>query len=150
MPYNYDPNASGLMPEGVRQLTITAIEETTSRNGDPMWVVRLEDDDRRELTEWIVQTPRIVEWKFKPLWEAAGLDWPNQAAIIDEQELVDKRVQATIVHEETAQFGRQPRIEGYAKPGTNDLQESFDTTDFQPQPARTGAQYGQSDDDIPF
>lgn len=151
MPYNYDPEAAGLIPEGVHTLTITAIEETTSRNGDPMWIVRMEDRDRRELTEWIVQTPRIIDWKFKPLWQAAGLEWPQQATIIDEQQLVDRRVQATIMHEDTPQFGRQPRIQGYTRPGEGDLpgQEAFDTTDMQP--ARAGAQYGQdADDEIPF
>jgi hypothetical protein len=155
MPYNYDPDATGLVPEGVQIMTVTAVEETTSRNGDPMWIVRLEDQNRREITEWIVQTPNIIDWKFRPLWQAAGLEWPKAAAIIDEQQLVDRRVQATVKHEETAQFGRQARIDGYVKPGTNDLnpdQESFDTTDFQQQPARSGGGYGQDpgDDDIPF
>jgi hypothetical protein len=153
MPYSYDPDAAGLIPEGVHQLTVTSIDETSSRNGDPMWVIRLEDTQHRELTEWIVQTPRIIDWKFRPLWEAAGLDWPRQATIIDEQELIDKQVQATITHEETAQFGRQPRIQGYTRVGEGDLpdgQEAFPVGD-QRQPTPAGAQYGQDpDDEIPF
>ena len=152
MPYSYDPDASGIIPEGVAILTVVSIDETTSRNGDPMWVIRLEDAQRREITEWVVQTPNIIDWKFRPLWQAAGLDWPKSAAIIDEQQLVDRQVQATVKHEETAQFGRQARIDGYVRPGTSDLnpdQAAFDTSDFQ-QPARTGGGYGAPDDDEPI
>jgi hypothetical protein len=154
MPYSYDPDASGILAEGVHILTVTSIEDRTSRNGDPMWLVRLEDDSNREVVEWIVQKPNIIDWKFRPLWEAAGLQWPKAAAILDEQELIDKRVQVTIQHEESEQFGRQPRIAGYAPVGEGALpgQEAFDTGDT-PQPV--GARYGQprqadEDEDIPF
>lgn len=147
VPYHYDPDAAGIVPEGVQILTVVAIDETTSKAGDPMWIVRLEDENRREVTEWIVQTPNIIDWKFKPLWQAAGLDWPKAATILDEQQLVDRQVQATIKHEETTQWGRQARIDGYVKPGEG-TDVPFDATDFQPPPAR--ATVPDDDDDIPF
>jgi len=152
LPYNFDPDAAGLIPEGTHQLTVASIEDATSSKGDPMWIIRLEDDQRREITEWVVQTPRIIDWKFKPLWEAAGLTWPTQAMIIDEQELVDKQVYATIVHERSDQFGTSARIHGYIQPGeATDVpadQTAFDVGDT-PQPV--GARrYGQPDDDLPF
>jgi hypothetical protein len=154
MPYSYDPEAAGLIPEGLTTLTIVAIDETTSRNGDPMWVVRMEDPQRREITEWIVQTPRIIDWKFKPMWEAAGLDWPTGRAIIDEQQLVDKQVQATIAHERNPDYGTQARIQGYSKPGEGDLpgQETFDVVPG-PRPAVTAgnSNSGSGDEEeIPF
>ena len=153
MPYSYDPEAAGLIPEGVIVLTVTSIEDTHSKRGDPMWVIRFEDQQRREVTEWVVQTPNIVDWKFKPLWQAAGLEWPSAAAIIDEQQLVDRRVQATIMHERTEDFGTQARIQGYVKPGTSDVnpeQEALGGDEFKPQPTPAGA-YGPDDDEpIPF
>lgn len=145
MPFSYDPEAAGLIPEGVCILTVVAIDETTSSKGDPMWIVRLEDNQQREITEWIVQTPRIIDWKFRPLWEAAGLQWPQAAAIIDEQQLIDRQVQATIKHEESPQFGRTARIDGYVTPGTSDIpdgQEAFATRDLQRVP--------NDDEPIPF
>lgn len=156
MPYSYDPEAAGLIPEGVHQLIVASIEETTSRKGDPMWIVRLEDAQRREVTEWVVQTPNIIEWKFRPLWEAAGLTWPTSAAVIDEQDVVDRHVQATITHERSEKYGTSARIQGYVKPGTGDVpngQEAFDTSDMQPA-AAGGSRYGQEpdgdDEPIPF
>jgi hypothetical protein len=146
VPYSYDPEAAGLIEEGVHRMTVTSIEETTSKRGDPMWVVRLEDGHRREVTEWIVQTPNIIDWKFKPLWQAAGFEWPRERAILDEQQLVDREVQVTIMHERTQDFGTQARIQGYAKPGEGDLpgQEAFEVGE----PVRSGA--SAIDDDIPF
>jgi hypothetical protein len=149
VPYSYDPDATGILGEGVHILTVVAIEDRISRNGDDMWLVRLEDDHQREVVEWVVQTPRIIEWKFRPLWEAAGLEWPKAAAVLDEQQLVDKKVQATIIHEKSDQYGTTPKISGYATMGESDLpgQESFDTRD------PVGAtRYGQApdDEDIPF
>jgi hypothetical protein len=145
VPYSYDPDAGGLIPEGNTQLTITAIEETTSRKGDPMWIIRMQDPANREHTEWVVQTPKMIDWKFRPLWEAAGLQWPTGTAIIDEQQLVDRRVKAFITHERNPDFGTQTRIQNYMPPGAGDLpgQESFDTT-----PA--GANSSGDEEEIPF
>jgi hypothetical protein len=151
MPYSYDPEAAGLIPEGVHILTITSVEESTSRKGDPMWIVRLEDDQRREVTEWIVLTPNIVDWKLRPLWQASGLQWPDTNAILDERELVDRQVQATISHERSSEFGTQARVQGYTRVGEGSIspQEAFDMTDMQP-PAPVGGPHSGADDDIPF
>lgn len=149
MPYSYDPDKSGLISEGPHILTITAVEDTMSKSGNAMWVVRLEDQQRREVTDWIVQQDWAIEDRFRPLWEAAGLEWFIKAAIIDEQQLVDRQVQATIFHRHDPDWGTQARIQpgGYAKPGTGDIpadQEAFEVGE----PVRTGA--SGIDDDIPF
>lgn len=143
MPYSYQSDAGGLIPEGRTTLTITAIEDTTSKKGDPMWIVRLEDPQRREHTEWIVQNKKTIDWKLRPMWEAASLQWNEGDWIIDEQQLINRRVQAFITHERSPDYGLQSRIQNYATPGASDLpgQESFDT-------APVGA--NNSDDDIPF
>jgi hypothetical protein len=149
MPYSYDPNASDLVAEGVQILTITSVDDGFSRKGDQMWTIRLEDPQGHETTEWIVLTPNIVDWKLRPLWEAAGLQWPGGAGILDENQLIDRQVQATITHERSQDFGTQARIQGYAKPGEGDLpgQESFDTNGGgAKQPANATA----DDEEIPF
>lgn len=152
MPYSYDPDAAGLIPEGTTTLTITSVEETTSRKGDPMWVIRFNDHQLRETTEWIVLTPNIVDWKLRPLWEAAGLNWPGGAGILDEHDLVDRQVQATVTHEKSQDFGTQARIQGYTRPGEGDLpgQESFDTSNGGGLRQPANAINDDNEDPIPF
>lgn len=157
MPYTFDPDEVAIAPEGTQLMTVTSIRETESSKGDPMWIVHLTDADGHEVPEFIVHKPNIIDWKFRPLWEAAGLQWPQGRAVIDEQQLVDRQVMVTIKHEKTEQFGLQPRVHGYAPPGASDLnpsgQESmeFETPVTAGAPApRNAIHQGDDDDDIPF
>ena len=151
MPYTYDPDALGVVPEGVQMLTVTEIKETESNKGDPMWIVRMEDKDGYELTEFIVHKPNIIDWKFRPLWEAAGLEWPTGRAVLDEAKLVGRRVLVTVKHEKSQQFGLQARAEGYAPLGADDgTQSAQGAMEFETAPPKpANAVYGD-DDDIPF
>lgn len=148
MPYTYDPDEAGIPAEGTHLMTVDAIDETTSSKGDPMWIVRLSTRDGLEAVDFIVHKPNIVDWKFRPLWEAAGLQWPSGRAILDEAQLVDRVVQVTIAHERSREFGLQARIQGYAPADASDLQQTIDDI-TQPAAATTATSAGD-DDDIPF
>lgn len=150
MPYTYDPDEAGIPTEGTHLMTVDTIDETTSSKGDAMWIVRLRTRDGLEAVDFIVHKPNIIDWKFRPLWEAAGLQWPAGRAILDEAQLVDRQVLVTITHERSRDFGLQARIQGYAPAAAGDLSPNGQTTlDEFAQPAAATTTAGD-DDDIPF
>lgn len=148
MPIHVDPDQIGIMPEGVHRLTIDTIEQRISSSGNPMLVVDMSNPHGKTVTDWIVLRADLIEWKFRPLWEAAGLTWPQSATELDERELVDKTITATIIHQRRDGF-TNARVENYHPPGApqSDLpgQESFGL-----EPARVAAPANAIDDDIPF
>jgi aromatic ring-cleaving dioxygenase len=155
VPYYYDPNTSGLTPEGSHQLTIVAVEERVSRNGNDMWLVRFHDPANREIVEWIVLDDRGIDWKLKPLWQAAGLPWLEKAGVLDETLLVDKTVRATIHHEKSGEFGTQARISGYVTQqsdlGDDQAQQFFaPETTYGKAPGNAVTADVTDDEDIPF
>jgi len=153
MPYTFDPDEIGIVAEGLQVLTVDEIKETESKKGDPMWIVRLTDSNGYELTDFIVHKPNIIDWKFRPLWEAAGLTWPEGRAVLDERRLVGRQVQVTVKHERSEDFGLQARAHGYSAVGISDTDPDgqasigFSAQASQPVPA---AAEDDDDDEIPF
>lgn len=153
MPIHIDPHAAGLIPEGPHQLTIDTVEQQTSSTGNPMLVVDLSNPQGQTVRDWVTLLSDKLDWQLKPLWEAAGFTWPDQPTDIDETELIDKTVTATIVHRRRDGF-LNARIETYHPPGTPTTDAPTDQEAFKlgDQPVTAGARrYGQpDDDDLPF
>lgn len=146
MPYTHDPDALAVAPEGTYPLTITAVKDTFSKKGDPMFIIQLEDDQGRELAVFAMQTPKGMDWKFKPVWKAAGFEWSeDKETVIDEQDLVDCRILGTVKHEKTTEFGLKAILDGAAPMGTEQL---GDAKEFETAPASKPE--SDDDDDIPF
>ena len=150
MPIYFDPNQTGDLPNGTYTLRIVGVDEKTDKNGKDSLLIRLEETKtHNEVIEWITLIPKVMDWKFWPMWEAAGLQRPTAAGHIDEQQLVGHEVHVELVND--GQFG--PKINRYVDAPVSDLpgQESFETGD----PVTAGGQrYGQppkiDDDDVPF
>jgi hypothetical protein len=148
MTIRIDPNSGGLIPEGTHQLTVNTLDMTESRKGDPMLVVELGDMQDRTVTDWIVLTPKVIEWKLRALWEAAGLTWPTETSDIDENELIDKTITATVIHQRRDGF-LNAKIDTYhpvGEPGSDipDDQQAFAVN------TPAAAPQNAIDDEIPF
>lgn len=85
------------LPEGIYQLQVAKLEETTSSTGNPMWKVEydvLDVEGGRKLWENFVLIDKAL-WKLQEFLEAVGVD-TSQVVDLDPQELVGMTVQAKV------------------------------------------------------
>lgn len=88
------------LEEGVYQLRIAKVEETTSSNGNPMLKVEydvLGVDGNRKLWDNYVLIDKCL-WKVKELFDALGID-TTELVEMDVSELIGMEVQAKVIQE---------------------------------------------------
>lgn len=88
------------LDEGVYNLTIAKVEETTSSTGNPMLKVEYNVNDvagNRKLWDNYVLIDKCL-WKIKELFDALGID-TSAVVEMDVNELVGMQVNAKIIQE---------------------------------------------------
>ena len=89
------------LEEGVYNLRIASVEETTSSTGNPMLKVEydvLGVDGNRKLWDNYVLIDKCL-WKIKELFDALGID-TSEIVEMDVSELVGMEVQAKVIQED--------------------------------------------------
>ena len=88
------------LDEGVYDLTIAKIEETTSSTGNPMLKVEYDVNDvegKRKLWDNYVLIDKCL-WKVKELFDALGID-TSELVEMDVNELLGMQVKAKVIQE---------------------------------------------------
>ena len=88
------------LDEGVYDLTIAKIEETTSSTGNPMLKVEYDVNDvegNRKLWDNYVLIDKCL-WKVKELFDALGID-TSELVEMDVSELLGMQVRAKVIQE---------------------------------------------------
>ena len=88
------------LDEGVYDLTIAKIEETTSSTGNPMLKVEYDVNDvegKRKLWDNYVLIDKCL-WKVKELFDALGVD-TSELVEMDVSELLGMQVKAKVIQE---------------------------------------------------
>ena len=88
------------LDEGVYDLTIAKIEETTSSTGNPMLKVEYDVNDvegKRKLWDNYVLIDKCL-WKVKELFDALGID-TSELVEMDVSELLGMQVKAKVIQE---------------------------------------------------
>ena len=88
------------LDEGVYDLTIAKIEETTSSTGNPMLKVEYDVNDvegNRKLWDNYVLIDKCL-WKVKELFDALGID-TSELVEMDVSELLGMQVKAKVIQE---------------------------------------------------
>lgn len=88
------------LDEGVYQLRIAKVEETTSSTGNPMLKVEydvMNVDGNRKLWDNFVLIDKAL-WKLKELFDALGID-TSDIVEMDVQELVGMELNAKVIQE---------------------------------------------------
>lgn len=88
------------LDEGVYDLTIAKIEETTSSTGNPMLKVEYDVngvEDKRKLWDNYVLIDKCL-WKVKELFDALGVD-TSELVEMDVSELLGMQVRAKVIQE---------------------------------------------------
>ena len=158
-PYTPSADDSGL-PAGQHVVTIIDIKERTARTGTDQWLLEMYDDQNRYIEDYLALTPK-AEWRLRQVWDAAGLDWPDDGIAIDERDLLNQHVQITVAPDEWQGVTRL-KVKEYGRPVGSDIPTGPPRTDLPPatapapgQPSQAvfpgvGGGSAQSDDDLPF
>lgn len=88
------------LEEGVYQLRIAKVEETTSSTGNPMLKVEYDVvgvDGNRKLWDNYVMIDKCM-WKLKELFDALGID-TSEIVEMDAAELVGMEINAKVIQE---------------------------------------------------
>lgn len=126
--------------------TVTKVEQTDSKAGDPMWVFTMELDDvpRATYPHYCVLTDNQY-WKIKTLFEAAGIPVGKRKVKVDPNKLIGKtigvgmeddeyegRIKSVIVDVFPAED--LDEVEGDVEPEDDDLEE--DEIEEEPAPKK--------------
>ncbi len=95
------PEESGEIQAGDHDVEIVEAVATTNKNtGNDQLRVTFEDPSGAQITDWLVHKPTVA-WKWRQLWEAAGLPWTGTGGKVkvDEADLVGRRVHIDVIND---------------------------------------------------
>lgn len=103
-----DLEGGNFIPEGKHEVKIASIENTQSKNGDPMFVFTLKDDLGREDKERILDR-EDMRWKLAAFAKAAGFTKEQlKTQGLNIQTLHGKRMLMVKTHTKTEEYQGKP------------------------------------------
>ena len=126
MPFKIDATSGEIAP-GSHRVEIVEAKAGTNAKGNPNIRVVYEDTRGAQLADWLVYLPQVM-WRWKTLWTAAGLTWPEHGGEVDENDLVGRRVEIEVI-KDTYQGVERPKVREVFAPGPeSDVPNDFDTS----------------------
>lgn len=137
---NYKDKSSARVPEGTYLVNIEDLEQTTTRNGDPMVVVYLKiiggDQDGLNLVDRLTLTEKAM-FRMVDFLRGLGIKTPKKRLQIDPSKIIGRKVQVEVADGELYRGSIKSEIKGYMrvakKPSTSsdeDVTEGDDLPDI--------------------
>jgi hypothetical protein len=105
-------NRENLLPEGVHLLTVLDCKEQTSKAGNPMVVLDLEERGGERLRDWLVVTPKTEGWVLHKVARILGREDTPDELDFSPAELIGRKVWGD-VHHETYDGKTTARVKDY-------------------------------------
>ena len=108
-PYNMpmddekEPKIRQLLPEGIRQMTISECEESESKAGNQMFIIGFKDDETGYITDVYAVAEKGKRWFLKQVLAAGGANCESW----DIPDILEKRVSCKVMHEDNEWINRE-------------------------------------------
>jgi len=125
---------SGAIGVGDHDVGIVEVVPGTNSKGNPNLRTVFETPDGAQIADWITILPQ-TQWRLRQLWEAAGLEFPNDGGEIDTDDLIGRQVHI-VVEEDTYQGTTRDKVTDISAPVEPDI--PIDGSDL-PEPGAAAA-----------
>jgi hypothetical protein len=123
-PFTFEPE-SGTIPVGQRDVEIVeAVAGVNQNSGNENLRVVFEASDGSQLADWWTKAP-AARWRWEELWVAAGLEFPVDGGMVDEKDLIGRRVHIEVI-DDTYQGQTRRKVKEVSAPVDADV--PIDTT----------------------
>ena len=123
--------STGMIGPGQHEVTVDHVDEGTSSGGHPQLIIDFKNKAGATIRDWLVVIDSTT-WKVKQLWDACGLEFPDDGGEINERDLIDKRLMIKVEPQEYNGTSRDRVTEYYTVVGSDIPIDEFPTPEKAP------------------